>query len=60
MKKVVEDVIENGPWMIRNVPIILKPWTLNTNLLTNIPVSVKSMMSPLLCSLMMVSVFLPY
>ena len=45
MKKGVEDVIENDPWMIRNVPIILKPWTLNTNILkedlTNIPVWVK-------------------
>ena len=41
-KKGVDDVLENGPWLIRNVPIILKPWTLNTNLLkedlTNIPV----------------------
>ncbi|PWA82953.1 zinc knuckle CX2CX4HX4C [Artemisia annua] len=44
-KKGVDDVLENGPWLIRNVPIILKPWTLNTNLLkedlTNIPVWVK-------------------
>lgn len=43
--KGVDDVLENGPWLIRNVPIILKPWTLNTNLLkedlTNIPVWVK-------------------
>ena len=44
-KKGVEDVLENGPWLIRNVPIILKPWNLNTNLLkedlTNIPMWVK-------------------
>ncbi|PWA45854.1 zinc knuckle CX2CX4HX4C [Artemisia annua] len=44
-KKGVDDVLENGPWLIRNVPIILKPWNLNTNLLkedlTNIPVWVK-------------------
>ncbi|PWA91915.1 zinc knuckle CX2CX4HX4C [Artemisia annua] len=44
-KKDVDDVLDNGPWLIRNVPIILKPWTLNTNLLkedlTNIPVWVK-------------------
>ncbi|PWA74765.1 zinc knuckle CX2CX4HX4C [Artemisia annua] len=44
-KKGVDDVLENGPRLIRNVPIILKPWTLNTNLLkedlTNIPVWVK-------------------
>jgi hypothetical protein len=43
--KGVDDVLENGPWLIRNVPIILKPWTLNTNLLKedliNIPVWVK-------------------
>jgi hypothetical protein len=32
-KKGVDDIFENGPWLIRNVPIILKPWTLNTNLL---------------------------
>ena len=45
LKKGVDDVLENGPWLIRNVPIILKPWTLNTNLLkedlTNVPVWVK-------------------
>ena len=44
-KKGVEDVLENGPWLIINVSIILKPWNLNTNLLkedlTNIPVWVK-------------------
>ncbi|PWA64262.1 zinc knuckle CX2CX4HX4C [Artemisia annua] len=44
-KKGVDDVLENGPWLIRNIPIILKPWNLNTNLLkedlTNIPVWVK-------------------
>jgi hypothetical protein len=44
-KKGVDDVLDNGPWLIRNVPIILKPWNLNTNLLkedlTHIPVWVK-------------------
>jgi hypothetical protein len=43
--KGVDDLLENGPWLIRNVSIILKPWTLNTNLLkedlTIIPVWVK-------------------
>ena len=24
-KKGVDDVLDNGPWLIRNVPIILKP-----------------------------------
>ena len=43
--KRVEDVLEEGPWMIRNTPIILKKWTMNTNLLkedlTHVPVWVK-------------------
>ncbi|GKB68750.1 zinc knuckle CX2CX4HX4C containing protein [Tanacetum coccineum] len=43
--KGLEDVIENGPWMIRKSPIILKKWTMNTRLckdeLTRIPVWVK-------------------
>ncbi|GJV22645.1 zinc knuckle CX2CX4HX4C containing protein [Tanacetum coccineum] len=43
--KGLEDVLENGPWMIRNSPIILKKWTMNTCLckeeLTRIPVWVK-------------------
>ncbi|GKC50412.1 zinc knuckle CX2CX4HX4C containing protein [Tanacetum coccineum] len=30
--KGLEDVLENGPWMIRNSPIILKKWTMNTRL----------------------------
>ncbi|GKD10867.1 zinc knuckle CX2CX4HX4C containing protein [Tanacetum coccineum] len=41
----LEDVLENGPWMIRNSPIILKKWSMNTRLykeeLTRIPVWVK-------------------
>ncbi|GJU70619.1 zinc knuckle CX2CX4HX4C containing protein [Tanacetum coccineum] len=28
--KGLEDVLESGPWMIRNSPIILKKWTMNT------------------------------
>ncbi|PWA52145.1 ATPase, F1/V1/A1 complex, alpha/beta subunit, Zinc knuckle CX2CX4HX4C [Artemisia annua] len=32
-KKGMDDVLGNGPWMIRNVPIILKEWTLDTSLL---------------------------
>ncbi|GJV84481.1 putative reverse transcriptase domain-containing protein [Tanacetum coccineum] len=28
--KGLEDVLENGPWMIRNNPIILKKWTMHT------------------------------
>ncbi|GJT72152.1 zinc knuckle CX2CX4HX4C containing protein [Tanacetum coccineum] len=43
--KGLEDFIENGPWMIRNSPIILKKWSMNTRLckkeLTRIPVWVK-------------------
>ncbi|GKC23690.1 zinc knuckle CX2CX4HX4C containing protein, partial [Tanacetum coccineum] len=43
--KGLEDVLENRPWMIRNSPIILKIWSLNTRLckeeLTRIPVWVK-------------------
>ena len=31
-KKGLEDVLKGGPWMIRNIPIILKTWTTNTNL----------------------------
>ncbi|GJV35274.1 zinc knuckle CX2CX4HX4C containing protein [Tanacetum coccineum] len=42
--KGLEDVLENGPWMIRNIPIILKKWTMNTRLykdeLTRILVSI--------------------
>ncbi|GJX68512.1 zinc knuckle CX2CX4HX4C containing protein [Tanacetum coccineum] len=41
----LEDVLENGPWMIRNSPIILKKWSMNTRLckeeLTRTPVWVK-------------------
>ncbi|GJX75114.1 integrase, catalytic region, zinc finger, CCHC-type containing protein [Tanacetum coccineum] len=43
--KGLEDVLENGPWMIRNNPIILKKWTMHTRPLkeelTRIPVWVK-------------------
>ncbi|GJZ35069.1 zinc knuckle CX2CX4HX4C containing protein [Tanacetum coccineum] len=43
--KGMENVLENGPWMICNSPIILKKWTMNTSLfkeeLTRIPVWVK-------------------
>ncbi|GJZ59297.1 zinc knuckle CX2CX4HX4C containing protein [Tanacetum coccineum] len=43
--KGLEDVHENGPWMIRNIPIILKKLSMNTRLskkeLTDIPVWVK-------------------
>ncbi|GJY58684.1 zinc knuckle CX2CX4HX4C containing protein [Tanacetum coccineum] len=43
--KGLEDVLENGPWMIRNSPIILKKWTTNTSLfkeeLTHIQVCIK-------------------
>ncbi|GJS80586.1 zinc knuckle CX2CX4HX4C containing protein [Tanacetum coccineum] len=39
--KGLEDVLENGPWMICNSPIILKKWTMNSHLckeeLTRIP-----------------------
>ncbi|GJR30162.1 integrase, catalytic region, zinc finger, CCHC-type containing protein [Tanacetum coccineum] len=39
--KGLEDVLENRPWMIRNSPIILKKWTMNSRLckeeLTRIP-----------------------
>lgn len=41
----MEEVLENGPWIIRNVPIFLKECTLNTCLLkedlTKIPVWIK-------------------
>ncbi|GKE44634.1 zinc knuckle CX2CX4HX4C containing protein, partial [Tanacetum coccineum] len=30
--KGLEDVLENGPWMIRKSPIILKKWNMNTRL----------------------------
>ncbi|GJU33083.1 zinc knuckle CX2CX4HX4C containing protein [Tanacetum coccineum] len=30
--KGLEDVLENGPWMTRNSPIILKKWSMNTRL----------------------------
>ncbi|GKD09142.1 zinc knuckle CX2CX4HX4C containing protein [Tanacetum coccineum] len=40
--KGLDDVMENGPWMIRNCPIILKKWSMDTCLckeeLTCIPV----------------------
>ncbi|GJV27530.1 zinc knuckle CX2CX4HX4C containing protein [Tanacetum coccineum] len=43
--KGLEDVLVSGPWMIHNSPIILKKWTMNTNLfkeeLTRILVWVK-------------------
>ncbi|GJR84597.1 zinc knuckle CX2CX4HX4C containing protein [Tanacetum coccineum] len=39
--KGLEDVLKNGPWMICNIPIILKKWSMNTRLckeeLTRIP-----------------------
>nr|GEW69219.1 hypothetical protein [Tanacetum cinerariifolium] len=44
-RKWLEDVLENGPWMIRNSPLILKKWTMNTRLfkeeLNRIPLWVK-------------------
>nr|GEW42420.1 Ty3/gypsy retrotransposon protein [Tanacetum cinerariifolium] len=43
--KGLEDALENGTWMIRNIPIILKKWSMNTRLskeeLTRILVWVK-------------------
>ncbi|GJU06309.1 zinc knuckle CX2CX4HX4C containing protein [Tanacetum coccineum] len=30
--KGLDDVMENGPWMIRNSPIILKKWSMDTRL----------------------------
>nr|GEU50779.1 hypothetical protein [Tanacetum cinerariifolium] len=43
--KGLEDVLKNGPWMIRNSPIILKKWSMSTHLskeeLTRILVWVK-------------------
>ncbi|GJT07614.1 zinc knuckle CX2CX4HX4C containing protein [Tanacetum coccineum] len=43
--KGLDDVMENGPWMIRNSPIILKKWSIDTCLckeeLTYIPAWVK-------------------
>nr|GFD03176.1 zinc knuckle CX2CX4HX4C [Tanacetum cinerariifolium] len=43
--KGLEDVLENGPWMIHNSPVILKKYTMNTRLCkeepTRIPVGVK-------------------
>ncbi|GJS26840.1 zinc knuckle CX2CX4HX4C containing protein [Tanacetum coccineum] len=32
-EKGLEDILENGPWMIRNSPVILKKWTMTTSLL---------------------------
>ena len=32
-KRGMEDVLNGGPWMIHYIPIILKPWTINTSLL---------------------------
>ena len=44
-QKGVEDVLENGPWIIRNVPIILKKWTPSSMLTkdsqTKVPVWLK-------------------
>lgn len=44
-EKGVEDVLENGPWMIRAIPIILDKWTPTSTLTkenhTSIPVWVK-------------------
>ena len=41
----MEQVIENGPWLIRMAPLILNTWTPNTKLvkedITSIPVWVK-------------------
>ena len=41
----LESVLENGPWMIRKSPIILKKWSIGTSLckeeLTRIPIWVK-------------------
>ncbi|GKE50324.1 zinc knuckle CX2CX4HX4C containing protein [Tanacetum coccineum] len=41
----LEAVLESGPWMIRNTPIILKKWLMSTSLLkkelTRIPIWVK-------------------
>ncbi|GKD32426.1 zinc knuckle CX2CX4HX4C containing protein [Tanacetum coccineum] len=41
----LDTVLEGGPWMIRNSPIILKEWTMKTSLhkeeLTRIPIWVK-------------------
>ncbi|GJZ41295.1 hypothetical protein Tco_0588181 [Tanacetum coccineum] len=41
----MDAMLENGPWLIRNVPLILKQWTPNTNVIKedvcNIPVWVK-------------------
>ncbi|GJZ66117.1 zinc knuckle CX2CX4HX4C containing protein [Tanacetum coccineum] len=41
----LEDVLESGPWMIRNTLIILKKWSMSTSLLkeelTHIPIWVK-------------------
>ncbi|GJZ45304.1 zinc knuckle CX2CX4HX4C containing protein [Tanacetum coccineum] len=41
----LEVVLESGPWMIRNTPIILKKWSMSTSLLkeelTRIPIWVK-------------------
>ncbi|GKD21175.1 zinc knuckle CX2CX4HX4C containing protein [Tanacetum coccineum] len=41
----LEAVLESGPWMIRNTPIILKKWSMSTSLLkeelTRIPIWVK-------------------
>nr|GEV80992.1 hypothetical protein [Tanacetum cinerariifolium] len=41
----LESVLEEGPWMIKNNPIILKQWTMNTSLLeeelNRVPIWVK-------------------
>ena len=45
------DVVENGPWMIRTIPIILKKWTTSTILkkeeLTSVSVRVKLHVVPM-------------
>ncbi|XP_021986427.1 uncharacterized protein LOC110882805 [Helianthus annuus] len=44
-KRGLEQLLEDGPWMVRNVPIILNEWTPSTTLveedITSIPVWVK-------------------
>ena len=32
-RKGVDDVLENGPWMIQSFPIILNKWAPSTNLM---------------------------
>nr|GEX17831.1 zinc knuckle CX2CX4HX4C [Tanacetum cinerariifolium] len=45
MSQGLEDVLEGGPWMVCNSPIIIKKWTVKTSLLkeelTRIPVWIK-------------------